>query len=303
MGGQALIAGRGRLPAAVAAEMDRPLICSLRGNDPDGLEPEITFRLEHLGTLLQTLSARGVTEVCFCGAVRRPEVDLAAIDAATLPLVPILQRALQPGDDAALRAIIAVFEEAGLTVRAAHDIAPGLLPPTETLSQAPADDAVRADIAAAREALAEMARIDEGQACVIRDGLVLAREDARGTDAMLTDLAAPGSRPMPPADDPFNWLMDSVGDVLDDAADWLSGEEAERARLKGARGLLYKAPKPGQDRRADLPTIGPGTVHGAARAGLRGIALEAGGVIVLERAEVIRLCDRAGLFLTVREMP
>jgi len=231
------------------------------------------------------------------------QADLAAMDAATLPLVPILQRALQPGDDAALRAIIAVFEEAGLTVRAAHDIAPGLLPPTETLSQAPADDAVRADIAAAREALAEMARIDEGQACVIRDGLVLAREDARGTGAMLTDLAAPGSRPMPPADDPFNWLMDSVGDVLDDAADWLSGEEAERARLKGARGLLYKAPKPGQDRRADLPTIGPGTVHGAARAGLRGIALEAGGVIVLERAEVIRLCDRAGLFLTVREMP
>ena len=88
---------------------------------------------------------------------------------------------------------------------------------------------------------------------------------------------------------------------MDDAADWLSGPQAERARLKGAGAILYKAPKPGQDRRADLPTIGPKTVEGAARAGLRGIVVAAGGVIVLERARVIEMCAQAGLFLVVQD--
>ena len=125
----ALIAGRGSLPAAVAAELEAPLICSLRGNLPEGLVPEIVFRVEQLGSFLEQLKAASVSEVCFCGAVSRPEVDFAALDAATLPLVPVLQRALQPGDDGALRAIIAVFEHAGFTVRSAQALAPALLPP------------------------------------------------------------------------------------------------------------------------------------------------------------------------------
>ncbi|SFE07907.1 LpxI family protein [Roseivivax sediminis] len=68
-----------------------------------------------------------------------------------------------------------------------------------------------------------------------------------------------------------------------------------------AGAVLYKAPKPGQDRRVDLPTIGPETAAGAVAAGLRGIVIEAGGVIVLERDEVIRRLDAAGLWLWVRE--
>ncbi|MFY9210674.1 MAG: UDP-2,3-diacylglucosamine diphosphatase LpxI [Aestuariivita sp.] len=299
---QALISGRGALPAAVAAEMEAPLVCTLMGNMPDGLEPEIIFRLEHLGSLIETLTSRGIREVCFCGAVSRPEIDIAQIDAATIPLVPVLQRAIQPGDDGALRAIIQVFEGAGFTVKGAHEIAPILLPPVGTQTQVLPDGAIDREMRLARQVLAEMAAIDEGQACVIRADAVLAREDARGTDAMLADLAKPRSALMPPADDPFSWVMDGVGEVLDEAADWLSGEAAEKARRKGAGGVLFKGPKPGQDRRADLPTIGPATIRGAARAGLRGLVLDAGGVMVLERAEVLRLCDQAGLFLTVREI-
>ncbi len=48
------------------------------------------------------------------------------------------------------------------------------------------------------------------------------------------------------------------------------------------------------------PAIGPHTVELAAAAGLSGIVLEAGGVLVLEREKVISACDRLGLFLWLR---
>ncbi len=299
----ALIAGRGALPAAVAAAQGtRPLVCVLQDNPPEGLAPDITFRLEHLGSLIADLRMRGVTRVCFCGAVSRPQIDLAQIDAATLPLVPVLQRALAPGDDGALRAVIGAFEAAGFTVIGAHEAAPSLLPPAGTPTRARSHDLMAQEAALAAQVLAGMAARDEGQACVLAGDRVLDREGPDGTDAMLARLARPAAAPGPDADDPFNWAMDTVGDLLGDAADWLSGPEAPRPATFGTGGTLWKGPKPGQDRRADLPTIGPATARAAARAGLRGIAVAAGGVLVLDPAATIAECDRAGLFLTIRDI-
>ena len=62
-------------------------------------------------------------------------------------------------------------------------------------------------------------------------------------------------------------------------------------------GVLVKAPKPGQDRRFDLPAIGPRTVEEAARAGLAGIAVVAGGTIVAEPAAVAAAADKAKIFV------
>ncbi|MDP5348885.1 MAG: LpxI family protein, partial [Paracoccaceae bacterium] len=80
------------------------------------------------------------------------------------------------------------------------------------------------------------------------------------------------------------------------ALDWLGGREA--ADHSGA--ILNKAPKPGQDRRVDLPTIGPGTAMRAADAGLDGIVIEAGGVLVLDLPSVLRILDDKGMFLWAR---
>jgi DUF1009 family protein len=59
-----------------------------------------------------------------------------------------------------------------------------------------------------------------------------------------------------------------------------------------------KLPKPGQDFRVDLPAIGPRTIARAAAAGLGGIAIGAGGVVVIERAATIAAADAAGMFVT-----
>lgn len=260
----ALIAGTGALPTEVArAVSPQPLVCALEGHEPDRLEVDLPFRLETLGGLLAELKARGVTRVCLAGAIRRPQVDPAAIDAATLPLVPVLMQALQSGDDGALRAVIGIFEQAGFEVVAAHQAAPDLLLPPGVPTQAQPTEEDRTEARRGAEIVAAMAAADIGQACAVYRGQALAVEGAFGTDWMLSSLAA---RP-------------------DD----------------GHGGLLFKAPKPGQDRRADLPTIGPETVRAAAGAGLTGLVIEAGGVIVLDRAGVIAACDRLGLFLWARE--
>ena len=72
-------------------------------------------------------------------------------------------------------------------------------------------------------------------------------------------------------------------------------------RPRRARGVLFKGPKPGQDRRIDLPAIGPGTIERAAAAGLAGVAIEAHGVMILGAAATVAAADAAGLFLWARE--
>ncbi|WP_108814182.1 LpxI family protein [Loktanella sp. Alg231-35] len=256
----ALIAGTGALPPALVACLPaRPLICAMAGFAP-ALTPDVTFRIEHLGSFLANLKARGVDEVCMAGAVRRPDIDQTKIDAATLPLVPRIASAIAKGDDGALREIIGIFEEAGLAVRAAHQIAPGLLPDAGVPTKTIITDQTRDDAALAEQIIAQMGAADAGQACLVRGGHVLAREDQSGTDAMIAKFA--------PVD----------------------AKQAE----------LFKAPKPTQDRRADLPVIGPDTARNAAAAGLAGIVIEAGGVMVLDQPKVLATLDAAGLFLWVR---
>ena len=283
---RALVAGTGALPAALLARHPDMLVCAMDGFAP-AVPVDVPFRIEHLGSLLANLRARGVTEVCLAGAVRRPAIDARAIDAATAPLVPALKAAMAKGDDGALRGIIAMFEGAGLRIVAAHDLAPDLLPPAGVPTRARPGPAHDADARAGVAEVAALGAADAGQACVVRAARVIAREGPEGTDAMLATLAPAGPAP---ADDPFFAAMDLAGDLIGQAAGWLGGDG----------GILYKAPKPGQDRRADLPLIGPATAEGAARAGLAGLVVAAGGVMVLDLPGVIRRLDEAGLFLWVR---
>ena len=256
----ALIAGTGDMPGAIVARLaDRPLICAMQGFEP-ALEPDLTFRIERLGSFLGQLNLQGVREVCMVGAVRRPYFDAGMVDAETAPLVPVIAEAMGRGDDGALRAIIAIFERAGFSVRAAQEIAPDLLPPPGVPTAARPDSAMIAEAAVGLRHLAVMGRADSGQACLVKGRELVAEEGPDGTDAMI---AAAG------------------------------------AAARGA--ILYKGPKPGQDRRADLPVIGPATAEAAVASGLRGIVIEADGVMVLDLPRVVGTLDAGGAVLWVRE--
>lgn len=259
----ALIAGQGALPGQLIKALKTPaLIAALDGFPPEGLTPDITFRLETLGSFLAEMSARGVTEVCFAGSIRRSPLDASKVDTATAPLLPAIVEALQSGDDAALRTVLGIFEAAGLKITAAQEIDPALLPEPGVVTGKRPTDADERNAIRAAEIMKALGPADVGQACVVHDGQALAIEAHFGTD----------------------WMLDSL-----------------LRRPDGRGGLLFKAPKPGQDRRIDLPAIGPDTIARAAKAGLSGVVIEAGGVMVVDRDAAIVAADHAGLFLWVRD--
>lgn len=297
----ALITGNGDLPRIVAAAQETaPLVCALEGHRPTGLDVDQRFRLETFGSLLLSLGEQGVTQICLCGSIDRPALDPAALDAETAPLVPLLAEALQKGDDGALRLILHLFEQTGFTIRAAHELAPDLLPPQGVLTARQPRESHAADAGTALTVLADMGDADLGQACVIRKGLTLAREGEDGTDAMLSRLALPHERSMKEVD-PFMWAAAAAGELPQSARDWLQGlKRQDLHEAPGAGAILYKGPKPDQDRRVDLPTIGPSTALHAAEAGLDGIAIEAGGVMVIDLPQVIAILDAMDMFLWVR---
>jgi DUF1009 family protein len=258
----ALIAGRGRLPLELAAQLPvPPLVCAPAGVAVEGLAVDLVFRLERLAPLLRALADRGIARVALAGAVDRPRLDPALCDPETAALMPDLLGAMAAGDDATLRALIGVIERFGLAVEGVAALAPGLLAPEGPLGRAPTQ-AERSDAARGRAVLAALGAADVGQAVVVARGLVLGVEALYGTDALLADVAA--RRPT---------------------------REPQRG------GVLVKRAKPGQDRRADLPAIGPQTVAGAVAAGLSGIALQAGAVVILDRPATLAAAEAAGLAL------
>jgi UDP-2,3-diacylglucosamine hydrolase len=284
----ALFAGTGDLPGLIAARMAARLtvVCQMAGFPAvvSGPAPVLTYRLEGLGPLLVRLRAMGVTKICMAGALRRPVIDPGQVDPVTAPLLARLEPALRLGDDGTLRAVIGLFEDQGFTVLAASDLLPDLLPPAGVLTLAQPGPLAEGEANLGALTVAQMGRDDSGQACVVAGGRVLAREGPAGTDAMLAGLMAGNS--------PLDWPLDLAADLVGQAADWLSGDQPA--------GLLYKAPKPGQDRRADLPVIGPATADGVIRGGLAGIVIQAGGVMVIDLPDVLSRLNRAGRFLWVR---
>ncbi len=267
-----LIAGGGDLPLQIArhcVETGRPLfVVRLRGfADPtmDAFPGEVVG-LAEVGRCIRVLKQAGCESVCLAGNVARPDFVALKPDLRGMAMLPRLVLEARKGDDALLRAVLDEFRKEGFVIEGAHEARSDLVLGAGVLGRHAPDARHKADIQRALEIARRIGELDIGQGAVVCDGLVLAVEAQEGTDAMLRRVA-------------------------EEVAPALRGEAG---RL---RGVLAKAPKPIQETRVDLPTLGPATVRGAARAGLAGIVGEAGRTLVLEREAVIRLADELGLFV------
>jgi DUF1009 family protein len=261
-----IIAGGGPLPGQVAAAANaagRPVFIAALENFA---EPRIVapfphrfFRLGAIGGIRDALRAQKCVDIVMIGPVKRPSLLSLRPDAEGARLVAKIGRAAFAGDDGLLAAVIRVLGEEGFNVLGAHDILRDALGPEGLLSRGQPDGQAMADVRRGVEVLKIIGAADIGQACVVQQGIVLAVEAVEGTDAMLGRVAAI-ARP-------------------------------------GPAGVLVKLSKPGQERRADLPTIGEATIRHAHNAGLRGVAFEAGGTILTDRLAMIAAADETGLFL------
>jgi UDP-2,3-diacylglucosamine hydrolase len=268
-----VIAAGGVMPFAVAdcliARGIKPVLFALKGVcDPIAVE---RFRhhwiaVGQLGRAEKLFRAENCRDLVFIGTLLRPALSEIRLDWGTLRVIGRVWAAFRGGDDHLLSGIGRVLEQDGFRMVGIRDVAPDLLMPEGCLTRQKPDENAAADIARGREVLRALSPFDIGQAAVVIDGHVVGVEDIEGTDGLLARVAR---------------LR-------------LEG----RIRAKAARGVLVKAPKSGQDLRYDLPTIGPKTIEGAAKAQLAGVAIVAGNTIVVEPQSMIEAADAAHLFVT-----
>ena len=228
--------------------------------DPDviGEAPQAWVRLGAVEEAIGRLRAEQCEELVLAGPVKRPTLAELRPDRRAARF--LARGLLNKGDNGLLGAVVRTLEEEeGFRVVGADSILSDLRASAGPFGRhtPTADD--ETDIARGVEVVYQIGRLDIGQAAVIRHGVVLGVEAAEGTEALLNRC---GTLP-----------RDNHG------------------------GVLVKLPKPGQEKRADLPAIGPKTVDGAADAGLAGIAVAAGATLVFETARVIANADAAGLFI------
>lgn len=261
-----ILAGGGVLPARLiqaCQESERPyfVIAIIDQTDPDSLgnSSHAWMRLGEIGKAIDKMREEGVQELVMAGPVRRPTAASLRPDAWTAKFVAKATfKAL--GDDGLLSLLISEFEKEGFRVIGVNDVLTDLVAPEGIYGSVVPDDVAKKDIERGVEVASELGRLDVGQAVIVQQGLVLAVEAIEGTDEML----------------------DRTGDL----------------KREGVGGVLVKIKKPGQEQRVDLPTIGVQTIEGAARAGLRGIAIEANHALIVDFGEVVRLADQNGLFIT-----
>ncbi|CAA9224929.1 MAG: UDP-2,3-diacylglucosamine pyrophosphatase [uncultured Craurococcus sp.] len=261
-----LIAGGGQMPlrviAAAQAAGRQVFAVVVEGwADPADFRhvPHIIVRVGAGGHAIEQFRAHGVRQIVMCGRAQRPSLMAIRPDVGMARMLLRVGIAAWQGDDGLLKAVVRILEEDGFEVVPSQAIVRDILPEPGLLGAAAPQALARGDIRRGIAVVRALGAVDVGQCAVVQQGLVLGVEAIEGTDALLARCAG--------------------------------------LRREGPGGVLVKLVKPGQDRRVDLPTIGPVTVAGAAAAGLVGIAIEARGTIVVDRPATVAAADAAGLFL------
>lgn len=261
-----IIAGGGQAPHQViraCQAQTRPFfVFCLEGHAQEDLAKDVPHAVVALGSLqkLKDICAReAIKEIVMIGHVRRPSImELKPDWLALKVLTKIGLTSL--GDDGLLRNVGKVLEEeCGVRMIGVDEIMVGLLTPTGVLTKATPDEQAQTDIKRGIDVAGALGLLDVGQGAVVQHGIVLGVEAIEGTAALIARAGA--------------------------------------LRREGGGGVLVKRAKPQQDRRYDLPSIGPDTMRQVHAAGLSGVAVEAGRSLMLDKEQTLALADQFGLFV------
>jgi DUF1009 family protein len=267
-----IVAGGGAFPGEIADDARAAghdvFVLMINGFADPALSrfPHASADIVDPDAVFAALRSARVEQVVFAGGVRRPAASTLFALATSAKKRAIVKRLLGGGDDHLLRAVVAMFEEEGFAVVGPETVAPGILAAAGQTGCVALPAGASDDLARAKDLLAALSPFDVGQGCVIHGGQVLAIEGPEGTDQMLERIAKMRRR--------FRF-----------------------GRLRETGGLLVKAPKRGQERRVDLPAIGPRTFAKASHAGLSGVCVAAGEVIIVDRVASLAAAARHGVAL------
>lgn len=267
----ALIAGGGQLPvevAAYAARTNRPyIVVRIEGLSDEALNahPCHTLGLGDFARLFEILAIEQCKAVTMCGYVQRPDFNSLDQGAANTQALSSIQQSGRGGDDSLLRQVAKVIASQGYHIEGAHEANPDLLIAGGLQAGPDPSPEAMEDAQEALRIASAIGGLDIGQAVVVAGRVTLAVEAQEGTQNLLRRI------PILPAN--------------------IRGSLAQR------KGVLAKLPKPIQDLRLDMPTIGISTVEDASAAGLSGIVGRKDHLLIVDKPAVFAKAAELGLFI------
>ncbi len=266
-----ILAGNGTLPLYIAERTQKSgrdvFIIGIDGTASKEIEqyPHKWIKWGEVDKLFNTLKTEKVEQLLFIGGVSRPEFKNIHFDFGMIRNLRFLFSLTMGGDDTVLTNIVNFVEKKGFQIVGAHEVAPELTADSGTFTKKAPTKIDLKDIQKGIRTVLSLGEMDIGQGAVVAREYVLCVEAAEGTDNMLK--RAKGLR------------------------QWGKGWFNKR------NGVLVKLPKPNQELRIDMPTIGPRTIENVAEAGLNGIAIVENKVLMSEKQKTIELANELGIFI------
>jgi len=260
-----ILAGKGLLPSRLIEACRKEgrdfYVIAFEGQTEEATVQDVPHswvRLGAAGKAISILRTEGATDLVMAGGIKRPAMTALRPDGWGFKFLAKLGKAAL-GDDGLLSALIKELEKEGFHVIGADEILTDAIANELTHGSIRPDGDAWLDIIHGVRVARGLGALDVGQAAVVQQGLVLGVEAIEGTESLLARVAGL-ARP-------------------------------------GPGGVLVKCKKPGQEGRADLPSVGPDTIDQIKNAGLRGIAVEIDGALVIDKSEVLQRADAAGIFV------
>jgi len=220
--------------------------------------PHVFAKIAEAGKILKTMAKNDVHDIVLAGGIKRPSFKEMIPDWEGAKLMAKLA-IKKMSDDNLFRAAMDEIERHGFKVVSIQEVVPQMLFSEGTYGKTKPSSEDLDDIRRGITVAKALGAVDVGQAVVVQEGMVLAVEAVEGTDMMLS--------------------------------------RAATVKKQGKAPVMVKILKPGQDMRTDLPAIGLQTIEQLKKYGMKGIAVEAGGILLIEREEVIKMADESGIFI------
>ncbi len=267
----AILAGDGVLPLYLAKRTRSAgrevFMLGIEGTTSKEIEqhPHVWLKWGEVDKLFASLKKAGVKQIVFIGGVKRPEFKNIHFDFGMIRNLPFVFSLTMGGDDTILKNIVTFVENKGYSIVGAHQVAPELTAEGGILTKKKPSKIDMTDINKGIETVLQLGTMDIGQGAVVARDYVLCVEAAEGTDNMLKRAK--------------------------NLRQWGKGWFNRR------HGVLVKLPKPNQELRIDMPTIGPRTIELVAEAGLNGICIAEGKVLISDKQQTIELANKLGVFI------
>ena len=213
------------------------------------------------GKIISILKSKKCNKVLFAGKVNKPKFKSLKLDFKGLYYIPKIIKSSKLGDAAILKQIIKILKKENIRTLKSNQFNPELSLTKGNYTKIKPNKIDKSDISTAIKVLKKTGKFSNIQGVISRNNKVISIETDSGTQSMI--------------------------------------KKVKKMQQKQI-GVLVKFPKPRQDLRIDLPTVGLATLKQCKLAGLKGIVLKHKSHIFLEKRQCVQFANKNKMFILIK---